>query len=118
MQKHKLVQFFQKLPTLPFVYFSDVRRSKGQQAMTKTVFGYPLVGLNRKYIFIPKPGKESYKVAKSFRPISQSSFLPKGLERVVGLHMEQTVLTKNPLSRCQHGFRRTKSTEICDSGGS
>ena len=25
--------------------------------------------------------------------------------------MEQTVLTKNPLSRWQHGFRRTKSTE-------
>ena len=42
MQKHKLLYFFQKLPTLPFVYFSDVRRSKGQQAMTKTAFGYPL----------------------------------------------------------------------------
>ena len=42
MQKHKLVHFFSKLPTLPFVYFSDVRRSKGQQAMTKTVFGYPM----------------------------------------------------------------------------
>ena len=42
MQKHKLVHFFQKISTLPFVYFSDVRRRKGQQAMTKTVFGYPL----------------------------------------------------------------------------
>ena len=29
----------------------------------------------------------------------------------MGWHMEQTVLTKNPLSRWQHGFRRIKSTE-------
>ena len=42
MQKHKLVHFFQKLPTLPFDYFSDMRRSKGQQAITQTAFGYPL----------------------------------------------------------------------------
>ena len=43
MQRHKLVHFFQNLPSLTFPYFSDVRRSKGQQAMTKSPFGYPLL---------------------------------------------------------------------------
>ena len=64
-----------------------------------------------KTIFIPKPGKENYKLAKSFRPISLSSFLLKGLERVVGWYLEETVLKEKPLSKWQHGFRKDKSTE-------
>ena len=74
--------------------------------------GYmPRSWLELKVIFILKPGKESYKVAISFRPILLSSFLLKELEGVVGWHMEQTVLTKNPLSQWQHDFRGTKATE-------
>ena len=34
------MHFFQKLTALPFVYFSVVGRTKGQQAMTRTAFGY------------------------------------------------------------------------------
>ena len=49
-----------------------------------------------------------YSILYGFRPISLSSFLLKGLERVVGWHMEQTMLTKNPLSRWQHGFPKNK----------
>ena len=71
----------------------------------------PQSRLESKVIFILKPGRETYKVAKSFRPNLLPSFLLKGLERVVGWHMEQTVLTRNPLNRRQHGFRWTKSTE-------
>ena len=33
-----------------------------------------------KMIFIPKPGKPSYKVAKSWRPISLTNYLLKGLD--------------------------------------
>ena len=40
-----------------------------------------------KVIFIPKPGKEDYNQAKSFRPISLSNYLLKGLERLLGWHM-------------------------------
>lgn len=36
-----------------------------------------------KVIFISKPGKSTYKDAKSFRPISLTSFLFKGLETLV-----------------------------------
>jgi hypothetical protein len=34
-------------------------------------------------IFIPKPGRDSYELAKSFRPISLTSFFLKTMERLV-----------------------------------
>ncbi|MEO1808482.1 MAG: reverse transcriptase family protein, partial [Bacteroidota bacterium] len=64
-----------------------------------------------KTIFVPKPGKEKYNVAKSYRPISLSSFILKGLERIVGWYLDESVMRQNPLSRWQHGFRTEKSTE-------
>ena len=64
-----------------------------------------------KSIFVPKQGKEKYNIAKSYRPISLSSFILKGLERIVGWNLEETVMKLNPLSKWQHGFRTEKSTE-------
>ena len=49
-----------------------------------------------KTIFVPKPGKEKYIIAKSFRPISLSSFVLKGLVRIVGRYLEETVIRENP----------------------
>ena len=62
-------------------------------------------------VFIPKPGKDNYQKAKSFRPISLTSFLLKGLERIVGWHLENTILKASPISDWQHGFKRERSTE-------
>ena len=63
-----------------------------------------------KVIFISKPGKEKYDVPKSFRPISLSNYLLKGLERLVGWRMDQALL-RYPLHNKQHGFMTGKSTE-------
>ena len=63
-----------------------------------------------KEIFIPKPGKENYNLAKSFRPISLSNYLLKGLEKLLGWHMAEKLL-ENPIHNNQHGFCAEKSTE-------
>jgi len=48
------------------------------------VSGYiPQVWRTAKVTFIPKPGKPDYTVAKAFRPICLTSFLLKGLEKLV-----------------------------------
>ena len=61
-------------------------------------------------IFIPKPGKEDYNIAKSFRPISLSNYLLKGLEKLLGWHMTDKLKTF-PIHTNQHGFCSNKSTE-------
>ena len=60
-------------------------------------------------IFIQKPDKERYDTAKSFRPITLSSFLLKGLEKIIKEHIENTALRKPLYS--QHGFTKGRS---CD----
>ena len=61
-------------------------------------------------IFIAKPGKESYDKPKSFRPISLSNYLLKGLERLVVWNMDRALLA-NPIHHKQHGFMSGKATE-------
>ena len=70
----------------------------------------PKQWLTSTVVFIPKPGKENYNVPKSFRPISHI-FSFEGLERILGWHLEDTVLKERPLSEWQHGFKRDKNTE-------
>ena len=89
---------------------STIKRLAGLYRASLALGYMPTDWLISKTIFIPKPGKENYKLAKSFRPISLSSFILKGLERVVSWYMEETVLVEKPLSRWQHGFRKDKST--------
>ena len=64
-----------------------------------------------KVVFLLKPGKATYKDAKSFRPVSLTSFLLKGLERLVDRHIRDTYLTQVPLSPQQHAYRVGHSTE-------
>ena len=71
----------------------------------------PTKWLEVKVIYIPKPGKDSYDVPRSFRPISLMSFLMKGLERLMLWHYETEVLDDKPFHRNQHGFRKGMS---CD----
>ena len=63
-----------------------------------------------KVIFIPKPSKADYNIAKSFRPISLSNYFLKGLEKLLGWHMDEMLL-QNPIHANQHGFCSDKSTE-------
>ena len=63
-----------------------------------------------KVIFIPKPGKAIYQIAKDFRPISLTNHALKGLEKLVVQCVDQT-LESMPISEQQQGFRRCRSTE-------
>ena len=57
--------------------------------------GYtPLAWRESKVIYIPKMGKSTYDEAKSFRPITLTSYLFKGLEKLVYWHVEAQ---KNPI---------------------
>jgi len=62
-------------------------------------------------VFIPKPGRDSYAVAKAFRPISLSSFLLKGLEKIVDRRLKDTCMVQSPLHHKQHAYQTGKSTE-------
>ena len=74
--------------------------------------GYvPFCWRQTKVIFIPKPGKDDYSTPKSFTPISLSSFLWKGLERVVLWEVERTYLSKNPINKQQYAFCKGSSCE-------
>ena len=76
------------------------------------LLGYvPYEWRRARVIFIPKEGKKDYSNPRSFRPITLSSFLVKGLERVLLWELNDTSLSSNPLSENQHAFRRGKSTE-------
>ena len=61
-------------------------------------------------VFIPKPGKSTYKLAKSWRPISLTNYMLKGLERLCGWHMNEQLKT-HPIHTRQHGFRSDRNTE-------
>ena len=75
-------------------------------------FGYvPMTWRTAKVTFIPKPGKASYLDAKSFRPICLSSFLLKGLERLIDRFIRDLVLPTKPLHEGQHAYRTGRSTE-------
>ena len=61
-------------------------------------------------VFIPQPGKASYREAASFRPICLSNYLIKGLERLVTWRT-QDCLVEHPIHVRQHGFQKGKCTE-------
>ena len=64
-----------------------------------------------KVVFLPKPGRESYSDAKSFRPISLTSFLLKVLERLVYWYLNDGPLKQRPLSTKQYAYKPGVSTE-------
>ena len=71
----------------------------------------PKEWLQSNVVFMPKQGKDDYSSPRAFRPISLSSFLLKGLERVVYWHLSETALVERPLSIHQHAFRQERSCE-------
>jgi hypothetical protein len=53
-------------------------------------------------IFILKPGRSTYELAKSFRPISLTSLLLKTMERLLDLHIKEGPIKNYPLNPMQH----------------
>ena len=73
--------------------------------------GYiPKVWRGAKVILIPKSGKDDYNDPRAFRLITLSSFILKGLEKVVAWHLEELGIV-NRLSPRQHAFRKHHSTD-------
>ncbi|KAJ3665506.1 hypothetical protein Zmor_000998 [Zophobas morio] len=64
-----------------------------------------------KVIFIPKPGRQDYTLAKSYRPISLTSFLLKTLERLSEKEIRETALSKQLLHPNQHAYIQGRSTD-------
>ena len=76
------------------------------------LFGYlPLSWREAKVVFIPKPGKPTYAKAKSWRPISLTSFMLKVAEKLVDRFLKMRYLVGNPLHQHQHAYQAGKSTE-------
>ncbi|KAG8199517.1 hypothetical protein JTE90_009363 [Oedothorax gibbosus] len=50
----------------------------------------PKIWQKSRVVFITKPGKNSYDQAKSFRPISLSSFFLKIMEKIIDKHLRIT----------------------------
>ncbi len=61
-------------------------------------------------IFIPKVGRKDYSLAKSFRPISLTSFMLKGMEKIIDNHIRSKALKVAPLHANQHAYRVGRST--------
>ena len=66
---------------------------------------------NSKVLFIPKAGRKDYAEAKSFRPISLTSFLLKTLEKILDYYIREKALIDSPIHSTQHAYRRGRSTE-------
>ena len=71
----------------------------------------PKQWLITKAVFIPKPGKDDYTKAKSYRPISLTSFLLKGLEKLIYWHIQDKHLSRQPTSRNVFSYKEGVSTE-------
>lgn len=61
--------------------------------------------------FIPKPGKDTYESASSYRPISLMSFMLKTLEKLIDRKLRDEELLANPLHKNQHAYQKGKGTE-------
>jgi hypothetical protein len=59
--------------------------------------------------FIPKHGHQSFTDAKSFLPISLSSFLRKTMESLVQRYIREGILHEEPLHRNQHAYQEGNS---------
>jgi len=70
----------------------------------------PGVWTEMRVVFIPKPNKDSYDIAKFFRPITLSSFVLKTVERSIHWHLCEAHLHHQPLVS-QHAFQVGLSTE-------
>ena len=102
-----------ELPPCVFQHFGELAiRRLVQLYKASYLLGHvPLPWREAKAVFIPKVGKSDYAEARSFRPITLSTFMIKIMERVILWHINQNHLKISPLSDNQHAFRSGRSTE-------
>ena len=72
----------------------------------------PKVWTRTNVTFLAKGGRRDWCDARSYRPISLSSFIHKAMERVLKWHLEDTYFKSRPFHNRQHAFRIGRS---CDS---
>lgn len=63
-----------------------------------------------KVIFLPTPGKTTYDIPKSYRPILLSNYPLKAMERLGGWKVDKDI-EQCPIHPMQHGFTEGTSTE-------
>ena len=74
--------------------------------------GYiPIEFCKSKVVFIPKPLKDDYGEAGSFRPISLTQFLFKTMERVIEWSLREHADKMGQISDLQHAYSGTKGTD-------
>ena len=74
--------------------------------------GYiPLELRKSRVVFIPKPLKNDYGEAGSFRPISLTQYLFKTMERVVEWSLRENFDNYGKISNMQHAYSNTKGTD-------
>lgn len=71
----------------------------------------PEIWTKSRVVFIPKPGKKDRTLTNSYRPISLTSFLLKGLERLILWHLMDQPLRQRPISAKQFAYKADNSTE-------
>jgi hypothetical protein len=70
-------------------------------------YGYILLAWRAvRVIFIPKPGCDACELAKSFRPISLTSFFLKTIERLVDSYIRAGLLKSFSLMESQYAYQR------------
>jgi hypothetical protein len=60
---------------------------------------------------MPKPGRDLYELAESFRPISLTSFYLKTMERLVDSYIRAGLFKSFLLMESQYAYQRDRSTE-------
>jgi ribonuclease HI len=70
----------------------------------------PTAWCSTRVVFLPKIGKSTYTEAKSFRPISLSSFILKTLEKLIDLHIKCFLRVDERIHPLQFAYRAGYST--------
>ena len=101
----------QNLHEEAFEYISDIYKSVIRSGNT------PNIWKQMNVIFLPKDGKKDYSEAKSYRPITLSNFLLKGLERILQWYVNEKIMNVPLYS--QHAYTTGRScdtalTEVVD----
>ncbi|CAB4040267.1 Retrovirus-related Pol poly from type-1 retrotransposable element R1 [Paramuricea clavata] len=101
------------IPAIVYQKLDDAALSRLTNIFKASVIlGYtPAAWRQSNVIYIPKPGKPDYGVARAFRPITLINVVFKFLERVIYWHLQTSVFSTHPLHRNQFGFRKGRSTE-------
>ena len=118
--KQSSLSFAEKSKGVPVLFLTFLIKtlywfsSRGREWDCKYKFCFhfhytPVLWRLTNFVFIPKPGKNTYLLAKSFQSICLSDYFFKGLERLAVWRMEK--LWEFPVHPRQHSFQKGRGTE-------